>query len=171
MPTIKLTTFRESPPRYERWHTCELCGGDTYNRIEFEFTSGSTEPTEGETLTGASSGATGVITDVVLYKGTYAGGDAKGKIEMSTATGVDADALTWGTENEDINGSTGGDNMMTMSGYGHQKTHGILYPMSFLIKRDGKYYCENHYNFKWYMHDKDEEIIDLDDEEMRSVED
>ncbi len=171
MPTIKLSTFRESPPKYERWHTCELCGSTRYNRVQFQFTSGSTEPTDGETLTGNTSGDTGVVESTVLYTGSWSNGDAQGHVILSSLTGVDDDDRTWGAEDEEINGSTGGNSMMTMTDYGFQKTFGLTYPMSFLIERDGKYYCKNHYNFRWYMHDRDEEVIDLDDDEVRHARD
>lgn len=168
MATIKLKTYEESPPRGEKWYNCELCGGQKYNYVELKFDSGSVEPTEGETLTGATSGDTMVVVSTQLLSGTYGGDDATGIVEGSSPTGVDDDG-DWGTDNEAINGSTGGDNMMTANGEGIQKTYGIMYPKSALVKRDGKYLCKAHYDAKYTSRDRDAYRMDLD-ESIRSEE-
>lgn len=67
------------------------------------FTSGgTTAPIVGETVTGATSGATGVITDWYITGGTWAGGDAAGTMILKQVTG------TFGSEN--LNGSSAGAN-------------------------------------------------------------
>jgi hypothetical protein len=70
------------------------------------FDSGSTEPTVGETVTGATSAATGVVHRVVLHSGSYGGGDAAGYIAMTTVTGTFQD-------NEILDGSTAGADFAT----------------------------------------------------------
>lgn len=71
-----------------------------------EFTSGgTTAPTIGETITGASSGATAVIVDWSVSSGTWAGGDAAGTLILKQPTG------TFTSEN--LNGSVSGSNFAT----------------------------------------------------------
>lgn len=56
---------------------------------ELSFTSGGTYViAEGNTITGATSGATAVITRVVLESGTFAGGDAAGRLIFASQTGT-----------------------------------------------------------------------------------
>jgi hypothetical protein len=56
---------------------------------ELSFTSGGTyEIEEGNTITGEISNATAVITRVVLESGTFAGGDAAGRLIFSSQTGT-----------------------------------------------------------------------------------
>jgi len=124
-----------------KYDSCYLCSPNKYHRVTLEFTSGSVEPEEDETLTGAESSDTGIVVSVQLYTGSWAGGDATGQIELSGCTGIsDIQYLLWGTEDEVINGSVGGDNILTLDGYGHRKTYGMLYPDELLVEIDtGKY--------------------------------
>lgn len=56
---------------------------------EIAFTSGGTYEIEiGNTITGATSGATAVITNVVLQSGTFASGDAAGYLVFASQTGT-----------------------------------------------------------------------------------
>lgn len=56
---------------------------------ELAFTSGGTfEIEEGDTITGATSGATAVITRVMLQSGTWAAGTAAGKLIFASQTGT-----------------------------------------------------------------------------------
>lgn len=56
---------------------------------QLSFTSGGTyEMKVGDTVTGATSGATGVIVAILNRGGTYAGGDASGHIFFETTTGT-----------------------------------------------------------------------------------
>lgn len=56
---------------------------------ELAFTSGGvTEITEGQTITGATSGATAVLTRVMLESGSWAAGTAAGKFIFASQTGV-----------------------------------------------------------------------------------
>jgi len=130
--------------RNEKWHTCHLCGGKQYKRIEVKFDSGSTEIEEDETLTGDTSGATGTVNEVELVSGAWGDGDAAGYIELKDATGV-SDRL-WGSEDEDLTASGGG--TATMDGEGIEKVYGVMYPLSYLVKYKGKYYCKEHLPFR-----------------------
>lgn len=56
---------------------------------EVAFTSGgTTEPLEGQTITGATSTATGVIGRIIVTSGTWAGGDAAGRLILKSQTGA-----------------------------------------------------------------------------------
>jgi hypothetical protein len=75
---------------------------------ELSFTSGgTTEITEGQTITGATSGATAVVARVVLLSGTWAGGDAAGRFILSSQTG------TFQAENLNVGASL---NLATIAG-------------------------------------------------------
>ena len=64
------------------------------------FTSGGTTAiAEGNTVTGAVSGATGVVGRVILASGTWAGGDAAGTLVLTSQTG------TFQAENLDVGAS------------------------------------------------------------------
>jgi len=80
------------------------------------FDSGSVEPQVGETLTGATSGAVGKVISVTVTGGTWGGGDAAGSIELGAVSGTFQD-------NEDVNGSVGGANILTVDG---DKTIGVV---------------------------------------------
>ena len=138
-----------------------MCGGPQYKRIEVKFTSGSTEPEEDDTVTGAESEDTGVVSEVELVSGTWAGGDAAGYLEFDASTGV-ADRL-WGTEDEILNAATAGDNFATMDGYGIEKTYGLMYPLSYLAKYEGHYYCKEHLPFRMIPKERAKQRIRLDE--------
>lgn len=75
---------------------------------ELEFTSGgTTEIEEGDTIEGATSGATAVVTRVVLESGSWSGGDAAGRLIFASQTG------TFQSENLDVGAST---NIATIAG-------------------------------------------------------
>lgn len=68
---------------------------------ELSFTSGGTyAPEEGDTITGATSGATAVITRVVLESGSFEGGDAAGRFIFASQAG------TFQSESLDIGANT-----------------------------------------------------------------
>ena len=81
----------------------------TEGMYSIAFTSGSTAPVVNETLTGATSGATGIVVDFHLASGTWAGGDAAGVlyIKQKSVTAFVA---------EDLNGATAGANCATVGG-------------------------------------------------------
>lgn len=71
------------------------------------FDSGSVEPQVNEILTGATSAATAKVFSVDRTGGTWGGTNANGTIELRDCSGCFND-------NEDINGSVGGANMLTV---------------------------------------------------------
>lgn len=55
---------------------------------ELAFTTGTAIINDGDTVTGATSSATGVVARVVLESGTWAGSDAAGRLILSSSTGT-----------------------------------------------------------------------------------
>ena len=55
---------------------------------ELSFNTGTAAIVDGNTVTGATSGATGVVARVVLQSGTFASGNAAGRLILSSSTGV-----------------------------------------------------------------------------------
>lgn len=55
---------------------------------ELGFNTGTAEIVEGDTVTGATSSATGTVARVALESGTWAGGDAAGRLILSSDSGV-----------------------------------------------------------------------------------
>ncbi|MFA5445888.1 MAG: DUF2341 domain-containing protein, partial [Bacteroidales bacterium] len=74
-----------------------------------DFDSGSSEITVGETVTGATSGATGTVLAVELSSGSWEGGDAAGTIQIQDADGLFVD-------NEELDGSVAGDSAASADG-------------------------------------------------------
>ena len=73
---------------------------------------GTTEIVAGETLTGATSGATGVVVTHGTTGGTWGGGDAAGDIYVKTHNNSTA------FQSENLNGSTAGDDCCTIGAAG-----------------------------------------------------
>ena len=71
------------------------------------YTSGSTEFTAGETITGATSSKTAVVVSWTLTSGNW-GGTAAGVVWIDSVSGA--------FQAENINGSLGGNNMVTVAG-------------------------------------------------------
>lgn len=72
----------------------------TSDRFSIAFTSGSREPVAGDTITGATSAATGFVESVTLSSGSWAAGTAAGSIKFRRKTG------TFAAENIDIGSET-----------------------------------------------------------------
>lgn len=135
--------FRDN--KGSKWYDCVSCGVED-KRVILKFISGSVEPTDGETLTGATSGDTGEVDDVDLVSGTYAGGDAAGYIELINYTGADEEAGRAFAADESINGSTGGSGMLTVDEYQPWiNVTGKKYRESDTVMYQGKRYCRAHY--------------------------
>jgi hypothetical protein len=71
----------------------DVADGNTYYGIfafcyVMPFDGGVTEIKVGDTVTGHTSGATGVVTGVSLQSGTWGGGDAAGEIDIKTKSGT-----------------------------------------------------------------------------------
>jgi len=76
--------------------------------LQISFTGGGTyEVAEGNTITGATSAATATVERIVLDSGTWAGGDAAGRLILSGQTG------TFASENLDVGGNL---NVATIAG-------------------------------------------------------
>ena len=130
----------------EKWHECVLCGT---KRIKFlvHFDSGSVAPTVGETITGATSGDTGVVEGHTIISGTVAGGDAVGVIEGNTPTGYDDNNLEVFQNDEALNGSTSGADFATVNGIGAVQISARL--SADTIEYRGKRYCRPHFLYKF----------------------
>lgn len=85
-----------------------FCGGGTH--VVIPFTSGSMEPTIGETITGATSAETGILEAVYLASGSWGGGDAAGNLYIRQPSAAD----TFGAEN--LDGSISGNDFATTTG-------------------------------------------------------
>lgn len=150
--------FSPIEPNHEAMRPCVLCGAK-WTRVGLKFDTGATEPQADETLTGATSTDTGVVTEVILISGAW-DGTAAGYLEMKSEIGIDEDGH-WGTDNENINGSVGGTSIIKVDGEGWQMINGILYPESRMIEVDGKWFCKGHYNFRHRRKKMDEQIPDI----------
>ena len=154
----------------EKWRPCVLCG-PTSKRGLLYFDSGSTEPTAGETVTGATSADTGVLETCDVTSGTWAGGDAAGVMVLTTLTGDTAFNRSTGakaavfSDDENLNGSTSGNNFATANGNGSVCVSGILYPECDLVMYEGKEYCKAHFEFRYRnkLCDREKSTIDEGD--------
>lgn len=146
------------------WGSCRLCGEKFY-RVELFFISGSVEPQEDETLTGDDSAHTGTVEEVILESGTWAAGDAAGRVILTGATGMDLEDYTCFQADEAVNGSVGGNDILTLAYDGAVKMYAILHPKNSLIERDGELYCPAHYTFRFGPIDRDETVMELEEEE------
>lgn len=150
-------------PRREKWKECALCHPQT-KWVELHYYSGSVEPAVGETLTGATTGDTGVVASTTLFSGTWAGGDAVGIIQFSSYTGLEIEDEDIFQADELLNGSTGGSNMATVKWKGCFKNSGIIHPKSVLIKKNGRWYCKWHYDWKFRLEDLDDQRLDINED-------
>lgn len=135
----------------EKWDVCCLCGAKLITFL-VHFDSGSVAPTVGETITGATSGDTGVVEGYTLISGSFAGLDAVGVIVGNTPAGYDDSNLEVFHDNEELNGSVGGANMATVNKSGAVEISGRLTAESNLVTYQGKKYCRQHFLFK-FRHD------------------
>ena len=163
MPSIRVKGYKLRI-RGEKWHTCCKCEKNAYFRVWLKFDSCSVEPQEDEVLTGASSADYGTVTEVDLVTGSYAGGDATGFVYMKDVSGI-IDMLCF-EDNEAINGSVGGADMMTADNEGVQTKYGFMHPLSNLVEaEDGKWYCRAHYPYVKRRDWMDESEIDTSEPE------
>jgi hypothetical protein len=144
----------------KKWYTCALCGR-SYTQVEIPFSSGSVVPTDGETLTGATSGATAVVDNVKLISGAW-DGTATGIIWANSPTGIDFDSGHWGSHNETVTGSISAS--FALEGYGHKKTYGRVYSEADIVERDGIFLCTMHNQARWSFRDKNEQVIEISEE-------
>lgn len=129
----------------DRWYECVACG-KLRKRVTIKFISGGTEPQEDETLTGAASGDTGVVDEVEKVSGTWAGGDAAGYVYLKDYTGADEESFRAFQADESINGSVGGNGLITVDSYQPWVTfYGRMYREGDTAVYQGKRYCLGHY--------------------------
>jgi hypothetical protein len=171
----------------EKWDECCLCGIRQYRAI-VPFDTGVHEPsadtwtnpggvktfTDGETLTGATTGHTGILETLYLTSGSWAGGDAAGTMLLRSPTGYDSVLLQIFQNNELI--KSGATTIATVNvpsntinpntnlpyanptvTYGSVTVSGRMVSDGDLIEYQGKKYCKEHYGFK-FRHDWEDEI-------------
>lgn len=154
-----------SPGEHSKWKPCRLCT-TKWITAELKFDSGSTVPTVGETLTGATSGDTGVVTEIeTLLSGSWAGGDAAGYLHVDTLSGDDAEQYSIFSDDELINGSTAGSNCLTADGQGNVKIWAILWPKRLLTRYEGKDYCPEHAGFRMRPRERDKQKLRIVEDE------
>ena len=154
------SNFRQN--KGDKWVSCWLCG-EAYLFVSLPFTSGSVEPQLGETLTGAESGATGVVNRVDLQSGSWAGGDAAGYVYLVDPTGYSLDQWECFYAAEAVNGSVGGADILTVTAEanGILGRQGRLYPERETVEFRGRRYCLSHYHMTWPKRLKDEARVDI----------
>lgn len=81
----------------------EDISGDLVDAKRIDFSSGSENPTYGDTVDGATSGASGTFLFAKLTSGSWNDGDAVGELYLKSVTGTFSSS-----ENLDINGGTSG---------------------------------------------------------------
>lgn len=156
-----------SPGEHSKWKSCRLCT-TRWATCELKYTSsgGTTVPVEDETLTGASSGHTGVVVEVETpLTGTWAGGDAAGYLTVDTLVGDDYEQGTIFEDDEAINGSTAGDDCLTADGTGIVKIWAVMYPKRLMVKEEGHWYCLWHHKFRFDPKFRDREKLVITEEE------
>ncbi len=141
MPTIR-PTYYKSGKAGRIWEGCVKCGKPTY-MIVLPFDAGTVAPVAAEVLTGVTSGDTGVYSSVTLESGSWAGGDAAGRLYLTSPTGVNDDNA-WGQDNEAVTGSTAA--ALVANGAGWRILTGRMHPLENLVFKDGQYYCRAHYD-------------------------
>lgn len=146
----------------EKWDECFSCGA-RQRRALVHFDSGSVTPTEGETVTGATSADTMVLDNYVLIGGTFAGGDAYGILEGTSPTGYDDVNLEIFQNDEALNGGTSGDDFATVNKIGAVQVSGRLHPVSELVEYRGRLYCRPHFLWKFSNEWLDEADVDADE--------
>ena len=143
----------------ERYYSCVLCEPwHTYYEIRFDAATAA--PTVGETITGVTSGDTGVVVSVALESGSYAGSDAAGTIELSGVTGS---ALSLAFEDDEA--LTGGTSFVGVAnGQAIEKVYGLRYAEGDTAERDGRRFCQFHYSLRFRKRDDDENKVDVEEE-------
>jgi hypothetical protein len=150
----------------DHYYECYICGTVSYVAV-IHFDSGSVAPKVGETVTGATTGDTGVIDTVTLSSGTYAGGDAVGVIVLTSISGYSRDTLLVFQDNEALNGSTSGADFATVKGVTGATRNGRLYPEWATVEYNGRRYCRDHFPWKYRREWQDDEKIDLQEERYK----
>lgn len=148
----------------DKYFACHICGTPRYWAV-IHFDSGSVAPTVSETVTGATTGDTGTIDTVTLSSGTYAGGDAVGVIVLKDVSGYSRDTMLIFQDDENLNGSTSGNNFATVNGTPGMTKNGRLYPDWATVEYEGRRYCLDHFQWRWEKEWLDDEKIDISETE------
>ena len=164
-------TFPQNSDLNQRWDDCVICG-TSHRTVELQFENGSTEPSVGDILTGASSTDSGTVVSVALWTGTWAGSDAAGIIELSSPSGLssqtaDTNPFTAFTLSENINNTTTAESsVMTCSStaLGQGKQYGRPHPEGEVIKYRGNIYCRWHFNYRFEREWREEEHINIEED-------
>jgi hypothetical protein len=138
-----------------KWDYCAACGM-AYSQHEIDFESCTLAPTVGETLTGVTSGKTATVASSSKMNGTYAGGDARGTIVVTSPSGDF-------TDGESMNGSTSGSGFAVCRCY-MDRDYGIKYPDFALMEFRGSKYCRPHFRAKQKIL-LDEQVVQFSKEE------
>lgn len=163
--TIKPKPPSMSPGEHSKWKPCRLCT-TKWVTAELKFDSGSTVPTVGETLTGATSGDTGVVTEIeTLLSGAWGDSDATGYLHVDTLVGNDDEQYSIFEDDELINGSTAGSDCLTADGQGNVKIWAVMYPKRLMVKEEGHWYCLWHHKFRFSPRFRDREKLVVTEEE------
>jgi hypothetical protein len=141
------------------------------------FKNGTSAPTIGEVLVGETSGDYGIIDNIVVTGGTYAGGDAAGVVFLSNLTGYENDTMAIFQDGENLirldavyygqvtyglaHYSLGYFSMV--DGYTGVIMNGILHPYWNLIEYKGKKYCQDHFEFRFKQEWADDSRIDINE--------
>lgn len=155
----------------QRFYACVICG-TPHRTIELQFINGSTEPSEDDVLTGASSTDSGTVESVALWTGTWAGGDAAGIIELSDPSGLsaqdsDTNPFTAFTLSENIDNTTTTDtNVMQChaTNLGQGKQYGRFHPEGNIIKYRGQKYCRWHFDYRFKQEWDEEQHLDIEED-------
>ena len=131
------------------------------------FNTGSVEPAVDEVLTGGTSGHYGTVVSVELESGTWAGGDADGRVELKDVSGLNSDGECF-TDTEAITGSGGA--ALVADDEGWEQVYGVLHPESeMVLAEDGFWYCKPHYHMRFDGKHLDEARIDIDEAGTRNI--
>lgn len=158
-------TLPDSYPRKDcenaKYYACCMCEpGHVYYELRYDACSAAA--TVGETITGASSGDTGVVVTDTLESGSVAAGTGAGTLELSGVTGANTTYYQAFTDNEALTGSS------TFVGVANdeadKKQYGLMYPEGDTVMRDGKTYCSFHFALRFRKKDDDAVRMEIDEE-------
>lgn len=156
---------RKDDNQNQSWGECCVCGSLQY-RATAHFTGGTVAPVEGETLTGGTSHRTGVVDEVFLISGTWAGGDAEGVVTMTSPAGYDSMYLILFTDGETVTGSSGAN--FVENGDGSVNVSGLQYNRGQIVVYNGKMYCRPHFEYMWKKRLISDSHIDIN-EDIRNL--
>lgn len=156
---------RKDDNQNQSWGECCVCGSLQY-RATIHFANGRVEPVKGETLTGVTSLRTGVVDEVFLQSGTWAGSDAMGVVTLTSPAGYDPMDLILFTDGEGVSGSLGA--TFIEYGDGSVNVTGLQYNRGQIVVYNGKMYCRPHFEYMWRKRLISDSHIDIN-EDIRNL--